>query len=111
MSITILPSLSTKLSNAHQILETVVLRTNEGAVFTIEIGNSVLPCETNSIEAKVTLMTNPQTHIGICEGDTVEQVSTAAQELIANAISSGMAAASQPAIPKPHLSGAPKVRT
>ena len=41
MSITILSSLSAKLESAHQILETIVLRTNEGAVFTISIGKSV----------------------------------------------------------------------
>ncbi len=110
MSIKILSSLSAKLSNAHQILETVVLRTNEGAVFMISIGESILSDEGKSMGAKVTLMTNPETHIGICEGENLEQVSIAAQELIANAISSGKAAVSQSAIPKPHISSSSKVK-
>lgn len=109
MSIEILSSLSAKLLNAHQIFETVVLQTNEGAVFTIEIGKSILPGENSSIGAKVTLMTNPPTHIGICEGETVKQVSTAAQELIATAISDGVAIASKSVVPKPHMTTAPKV--
>ena len=115
MSITILPSLSSKLEGAHQILETVVLRTNEGAVFTISIGKSVFSdegvTEGKSFGAKVTLMTKPEAHIGICEGETIEQVSTAAQELIASALLSGKVAASQSVIPRPHISTAPKVHT
>ena len=108
MSIEILSSLSAKLVNAYQILETIVLRTNEGSVYTIEIGKSIL---TSSIGAKVTLM-NPHVHIGTCEGDTIKQVRTAAQELVANAISAGVASAAQSgqsAVPKPHISGSPKV--
>ena len=63
------------------------------------------------VGAKVTLM-NPHVHIGTCEGDTIKQVSTAAQELVANAISAGIASAAQSeqsAVPKPHISGSPKV--
>ena len=109
MSITILPSLSSKLENAHEILETVVLRTNESTVFTISTGRSVFSDEGKPFEARVTLMTNPETQIGICEGETVEQVNIAAQELIASALLSGRTAAAQSVIPKPHISTAPKV--
>ena len=50
-------------------------------------------------------MTNPEAHIGVCEGESLEQVSMAAQELIANALSSGFAAAAkEAAIPRPHFS-------
>ena len=108
MSIEILPSLSAKLVSAVQSLETIVLRTNEGAEFRVEIGNSVL---NGSLVATVTLM-DPHTHIGMREGETIKQVSTAAQELIAAAIASGITDPShsgQSAVPKPHISGTPKI--
>ncbi len=108
MSIEILASLSAKLVSAVQSLETIVLCTNEGAEFKVEIGNSVL---NGTVVATVTLM-DPHTHIGRCEGETIKQVSTAAQELIAGAIASGVAATShsgQSAVPKPHISDTPKI--
>ena len=112
MSVKILSSLTSKLANAHKIVETIVLRTNEGAVLTIEIGESVLSGTGNAIGAKITLLTNPPTHIGICEGETIEQVSIAAQELVANAILSGKVTATpQSSIPKPHISSGARVST
>lgn len=110
MSLYISPSLSTKLSNVYQILETIVYRTCEGAIFTVEIGESVIVTEGNTIGAKVTLKTTPETHIGVCEGKTIEQVNASSQNLIANAILSGKAVAPHAAIPKPHISFEPKVR-
>jgi len=109
MSLKILSSLSASLSNVYQILETIVFRTNEGAIFTVEIGESAMTSEGNTLGAKVTLKTIPEMHIGICEGKTIEQVSTAAQELISSAILSGKAIAPQASIPKPHISFEPKV--
>ncbi len=109
MSVKILSSLTSKLANAHTIVETIVLRTTEGAVFTIEIGVSLIPGAGSSLGAKVTLMTNPPTHIGDCEGETIEQVGMAAQELVANAIISGTATAPHSSIPKPHISSPPRV--
>ena len=111
MSVKILSSLTSKLANAHTIVETIVLRTTEGAVFTIEIGASLLSGAGSSLGATVTLITNPQTHIGHCEGETIEQVSMAAQELVANAILSGTATAPHSSIPKPHISTDSKVPT
>lgn len=85
------------------------LRTNEGAVFTISIGKSALSDEDSLSGAKVTRMSNPEKPIGSCAGATIEQVNTAAQELITNAILSGNDAASRSAIPKPHVSTEPTV--
>ncbi len=108
MSIEILASLSAKLVSAVQSLETIVLRTNEGSEFKLEIGHSVL----NEMHVATVTLMDPYTHIGMCEGETIKQVSTAAQELIAGAIASGIAAPSQSGqsvVPKPHISRAPKI--
>jgi len=109
MSLKILSSLSARLSDVYQIIETLVFRTNEGAIFTVEIGESALSENGNTLGAKVTLKTNPETHIGVCEGKTIEQVSTAAQQLISEAILSGRAVAPQSTIPKPHIAFETKV--
>ena len=109
MSLKILSSLSEKLSNVYQILETIVFRTNEGAIFTVEIGESAIKHEGNTLGAKVTLKATPEVHIGTCEGKTIEQVSLAAQELISAAILSDNAAAPHSSIPKPHINFESKV--
>ena len=60
MSVEMLPAISTQLANAYRITETLVLRTKQGAVYTIEIGEPLLA--EGTIGAKVTLLTNPPTH-------------------------------------------------
>ena len=88
MSVEILPALSSQIANAQRIIEPLVLRTNEGAVCTIEISKPLT--DTSSLGAKVTLMLNPPKHLGNCMGETIEQVRTAAQELIATALAEGL---------------------
>ena len=107
MSIEILASLSAKLDSAIQSLETIVLRTNEGVEFKMEIGHSML----NGKHVAMVTLIDPDTHIGMCEGETIKQVSTAAQEFIAGAIASAVASShsGQSAVPKPHISGTPKI--
>ena len=97
----ILPSLSGQLASAHRIVETVVLRVNQGAVFTIDIGEPLLANST--MGAKVTLLTNPPTHIGVCEGSSIEKIWEAAQGLITNAISQGILTNTTSQVPKPHF--------
>jgi hypothetical protein len=92
MSFEILPALSSQIDNAQRIVETLVLRTNGGTVFTIEIGEPLTGA--SSLGAKVTQVSNPSRHLGICIGETIEQVFTAAQELIATAIAEGLAGSS-----------------
>ncbi len=84
MSFDLLPALSSEIDNAHRIVETLVLRSNSGTVFTIEIGESLTG--TSSLGAKVTQVSNPAKHLGVCLGETIEQVSIAAQGLIATTI-------------------------
>ena len=54
MSLTISDTLSSELTIAHQIVETVVLRTAGGAIFTIEIGQALSPEIGPAYGAKVT---------------------------------------------------------
>lgn len=97
----LLPSLSDQLASAHQIVETVVLRVNQGAVFTVDIGEPLMANST--LGAKVTLLTNPPTHIGVCESKSIDKVWEAAQGLITNAISQGILTKTTSQIPKPHF--------
>lgn len=104
MSFEMLPSLSGKLALAHRVLETIVLRTSEGAVFTISIGKSILPGDRSPIGAKVTLLSNPDIHIGICLGETPEQVCIAAQQMVEKTMQQGEAVPKKSLVPKPHIS-------
>ena len=56
--------------------------------------------------AKVTMMTTPPTHIGVCEGNTMDEVRLASQNLVARAMAQGV---STSPIPKPHISGKTRV--
>ena len=86
MAIEILPSLTANLENALHIVDTIMLRSNQGYDFTISIGETLLPTMTNKFGAKVMLLGNPDTQIGVCEGSSIEEVFRAAQELIGSSI-------------------------
>jgi len=103
MSVAITPELAPKLSQAYRVVETLVFRTNEGPIFTADIGEMLLSDAAKPYGAKVTLVSNIPTHIGIVEGDSVAEVQAQVQLLISQAIAQGP---SQSAIPKPHFQGA-----
>lgn len=105
MALEILSSLRPQLANAHRIVETIVLRSHVGTIYTISVGESLLSEKSNALGAKVTLLGDVDTHIGICDGASMDEVLNAAQELIAASIKSG---ASQTAVPKPHTTPARK---
>ena len=82
MSIEILPALAAQLENANRIIETLVFRTAHNMVFTIEIGESMLPESPSKYGAKVTRIASPPQHLGVCHADSIELVSGLAQERI-----------------------------
>lgn len=89
MSVEIATSLASQLANAYSILETTVYRTQQGEVFTIEIGESMLKDSAGSFGAKVTSIDKFPIHLGTCEGSSIEAARIAAQEIIATAIKEG----------------------
>ena len=99
MLLTVNESLAPELRIAHRIVETVVLRSKAGAVFTVEIGESISPVEGPTFGGKVTRLGETPMHLGICEGQSVAYVFDAAQQLVMRAI----AGSTEPAIPKPHV--------
>ncbi len=99
MSLHILSSVACELSDAFELVKTVVLRTKRGSVYTIEIGESLFNA-THSHGAKVTRVGAPNTHIGVCHGASVSDVAGLAQNLVAQAIASEEVAA---APLKPHF--------
>lgn len=100
LPIKILTTLAPDLLYASRIVEKLVLRTKDGSVFSIDIGENALQFAKMAYGAKVTLLTNPPKHIGICEGASVEAVSLEAQKLVAGAIGES---ATTDSIPKPHF--------
>ncbi len=99
MSLNIIESLESELSIAHRIVETVVLRSKSGTVFTVEIGESISPVEGPAFGGKVTRIGEMPMHLGICEGQSVGDVFSAAQQLVARSI----AGSPESAVPKPHV--------
>jgi hypothetical protein len=100
MSFDVHASLVDELTVAHRIIETFVMRSKSGAVFTIAVGENLLPESGATYGAKITQWGEPETHLGICEGPSLEKVCDAAQKVIARAIQSG---AARPTLPRPHL--------
>jgi hypothetical protein len=94
------------LTQAYRIVDTLVLRTSKGNVFTIEVGETLLGKQQSAFGGKVTLQANPPMHIGFCEAASSQEVVQAAEELIANA-SVEQAASSR--IPKPHIAAADRL--
>ena len=118
MSIEILSSLKQDLAGAYRVLETVVIRTTQGTVFTIDIGQSLFAESGSKLSAKITQVVNiPSSHIGICEGGSVDEVLNAAQKLIVETLGAP-ASRNEPeeereklAVPKPHFAPGAGVRT
>ncbi len=100
MSFDVHASLVEELTVAHRIIETLVMRSKSGAVFTIAVGENLLHDTGATYGAKITQLGNPEIHLGICEGPSIEKVCDAAQKVIARAIHSG---ATRPNLPRPHL--------
>ena len=100
MKLEILPSLTANLENALYIVDTIMLRSNQGNDFTISIGETLLPTMTNKFGAKVMLLGNPDMQIGVCEGSSIEEVFRAAQELIGSSIANPNQTS---AVPKPFI--------
>jgi len=100
LPIKILTTLAPELSIASRIVEKLVLRTKDGEVFSIDIGENALGHAKTAYGAKVTLLSTPPKHIGICEGTSVEAASLEAQRLVAETIAKGTKNSS---ILKPHF--------
>lgn len=86
MNVHIVSHLASELDGAYRILETLVLRTKGGQVFTIEAGESLFNAS-HPFGAKVTLASENNEHIGVCQGATMEHVVSAAQQMVSRAIS------------------------
>jgi len=94
------------LSHAYQIAETLILRTNEGSVYSIEVGETLLGSAQSAFGGKVTLQANPPISIGFCEGASAQEVIQAAEGLIAN---TPIEQKSSGPIPKPHIKAGSRV--
>ncbi len=99
MSLNIIESLESELSIAHRIVETVVLRSKSGTVFTVEIGESISSVKGPAYGGKVTRIGEVPMHLGVCEGQSVGDVFSVAQQLVARSI----AGSPESAVPKPHV--------
>ena len=106
MSQKLISTLSTVVSSAHRIVETIVIRAQTGTVFTLEIGESLQSSGENAYGAKATQIGNPDIHLGVCEGSTIKEVCEGGQQLIADSINSP-----QSAIAKPHISTTARTTT
>lgn len=118
MSIGIISSLKPDLAGAYRVLETVVIQTTQGAFFTIDIGQSLLAESGSKLSARITqVVNNPSSHVGVCDGGSVDEVLNAAQKLIVETL--GVPALSneakqekeKPAVPKPHFTPGAGVKT
>lgn len=69
------------LAQAYRIVENLVLRTNQGKVFTIEVGETLLGSG-SAFGGKVTQQGNPPVHIGFCEAASAQEIVQAAERLI-----------------------------
>lgn len=86
MNVHINSHLAAQLEGAYRIVQTLVLRSKRGQVYTIDVGESLFNA-THPVGAKVTLAGETNEHVGICQGATLEQVMNAAQQMVAHAIS------------------------
>ena len=97
-SINILPELSGQLAVAQRLAETLVFRTNGGMVFTIEIGESILPSTQSQLGAKVSQISPTLNHLGIVQNESRDSVIEDAQKMIFESIQKNSA------VPSPHMS-------
>lgn len=96
----ILNHLATDLEGAFKLTETTILRTKDGEVYSIELGESLLAGSLPHV-AQVTKVAPKLQHIGMCQGSTQEQVFNTAQNLVSRAVDDH-AAQMAAAVPKPH---------
>ncbi len=94
---------TTEFTHAYRIVDTLVLRTMKGDVFTIEVGESLLENQDSAFGGKVTCQADLPIHIGFCEAGSPQEVLTAAEDLVAKA---SVEQATRGPIPKPHFSPA-----
>ncbi len=99
MSLTIIEPLAPEVNSAQRIVETIVLRSKAGAVFTVEIGESISPGQEPSFGAKATKLGETPIDLGTCEGSSVDEAFGAAQQLVVRSI----AGRTESVIPKPHV--------
>lgn len=93
MSLKLSESLARQVVVAHRIVETVVLRSRAGEVFTIEVGTPLSPKTGPAYGAKVTQVTPVNRHLGVCLAPTIEEVFELAQRRIAEAVEQAEAVA------------------
>lgn len=86
MSLKLHESLAQHLVIAHRIVETIVLRSRRGEVFTVEIGTALQPKTGPAYGAKVTQVSPNQQHVAVCLAPTMEEVFELAQQHIAEAL-------------------------
>jgi hypothetical protein len=86
MSLKLNESLARQIVVAHRIVETVVLRSRAGEVFTVEIGTPLSPKTGPAFGAKVTQVSPVTKHVAICWGATIEEVFERAQEHLADSL-------------------------
>ncbi len=86
MSLKVNESLARHVVVAHRIVETIVLRSRAGEVFTVEIGTALSPKTGPAFGAKVTQVSPESKHLAVCLAPTIEEVFEIAQRHIAEAI-------------------------
>ncbi len=86
MSVHIMSPLAARLEDALRLVDTLILRTKSGQVYTIEIGETLFT-GSHAYGAMVTMTGEISRHIGVCHGSTLEQVVIAAQQMVSDAIS------------------------
>lgn len=86
MSLKVSESLAKQVVVAHRIVETIVMRSRAGDVFTIEVGTPLTPKTGPAFGAKITQISPEARHLGVCLAPTLEEVFEIAQRYIAEAI-------------------------
>ena len=97
-----------EFTHAYRIVDTLVLRTMQGDVFKIEVGESLLENQNPAFGSRVTLQVDPPIHIGFCQAGSFQEVLSAAEDLVTNA---PVEQALRAPIPKPHFRPAARVST
>src|SRR5688500_5213277 len=86
MSLKVTESLARQVVVAHRIVETIVLRSRAGEVFTVDIGTPLSLKTGSALGAKVTQVSTASKHLAVCLAPTMEEVFELAQRHIAEAI-------------------------
>lgn len=100
MSLKLHDSLAKQLVIAHRIVETVVLRSRAGQVFTVEIGTALQPKTGPAYGAKVTQVSPTQAHIAVCLAPTIEEVFELAQQRIGEVLAEATTSTAEQTMPR-----------